>query len=47
MTGFQGAGDEKKRYAKRVAMFRAPELLDENDLKNDIDWSLWGEFVMI
>ncbi|QZA89109.1 hypothetical protein K0C01_02850 [Salinarchaeum sp. IM2453] len=33
MTGFQGAGDEKKRYAKRVAMFRAPELLDENDLK--------------
>jgi len=28
-------------------MFRAPELLDENDLKNDIDWSPWGEFVMI
>lgn len=45
--GFAGAGDGKKRYAKGVAMFRAPELLDEYDLQNDIDWSPWGEFVLL
>lgn len=44
--GFRGAGDGERRYAKGVAMFRAPDLLDENDLQYDIDWSPYAEFVI-